>query len=62
MQRLWVHFGIRIRDARLARRWTVTYLARRAGVSRTSAYTTERGEPVSLEAAAGLATALGLRN
>lgn len=61
MQRLWVHFGLRIRDARLARHWTVTYLARRAGVSRTSVYTTERGEPVSLEAAVRVASALGLR-
>jgi transcriptional regulator with XRE-family HTH domain len=59
--RIWVHFGTQIRDARLARRWTVTYLARRAGVSRTSVYTTERGDPVSLEAAVRIAGALGLR-
>jgi transcriptional regulator with XRE-family HTH domain len=60
-RRLWVGFGTRIRDARLARRWTVAALADRAGVSLSLVYLVESGEPASTEAALRLAGALGLR-
>ena len=60
-RKLWVGLGIQIRTARLAKAWTVTELANRAGVSRSLVYMIEAGEPASTEAAARLATALGLR-
>lgn len=53
--------GARIREARLARKWSVERLASAAGVSRWLVYLLERGEPVSVEAVARLADALGLR-
>ncbi len=59
--RLWAGVGQRVRDARLARKWTLVELARRAGVSRTIAYSVESGVPTSLEALARLSAALGLR-
>lgn len=59
--RLWPDLGRRVRDARLARHWTTSEIARRSGLSRTSIYTLERGEAVSLEVAVRVATALGLR-
>lgn len=62
LARAWAGFGIELRETRQARRWTTQYLARRAGLSRSLVYLAERGERISLEAAAGLATALGLRN
>jgi transcriptional regulator with XRE-family HTH domain len=61
VQRLWVNVGTAIRDARLAKRWPVAELARRAGVSRAAAYLAEAGKPTSLEALVRLTTALGLR-
>lgn len=61
ISRAWAGFGIELREARLARRWTTQYLADRAGVSRSLVYLAERGERISLDAAVRLATALGLR-
>jgi transcriptional regulator with XRE-family HTH domain len=59
--RLWVELGSQVRRTRLDRRLSTFELAARAGVSRTSLYTIERGEPVSIEVAARIAGALGLR-
>src|SRR5437773_336591 len=59
--RLWLDFGLRIRDARRARHWPVPTLAARAGVSTSLVYLVERGEPASSEAAVRLASAMGLR-
>jgi transcriptional regulator with XRE-family HTH domain len=50
-----------VRDARLARHWSTAQLCERAGVSRWVAYLAERGDGVSLDVMARLATALGLR-
>lgn len=61
VHRLWAIFGQKVRDSRRARRWTTTLLALKAGVSRTTIYTIERGQQVSLEAAVRVALALGLR-
>jgi transcriptional regulator with XRE-family HTH domain len=52
---------MRLRDARLVKRWSVRELAARAGVSPAVAYRVEAGEPTSLEALVRLSTALGLR-
>lgn len=60
-RRLWVAFGLQIRAARRARRWTVAALAERAGVSRSLVYLVESGESASTEAALRLAASLGLR-
>jgi transcriptional regulator with XRE-family HTH domain len=57
----WALLGDRIREARLARHWTVERLAAEAGLSRGVVYRTERGDPGSLEAAMRLTTALGLK-
>lgn len=59
--RLWVEFGLQVRDARLARRWTVDELARRSGLSAGFVYRVEAGQSGSEEAAARLASALGRR-
>lgn len=61
VRRVWVLLGRQIRDGRLAKRWTVQDLAGRAGVSRGVVYLVERGESASIEAAARLTAALGLR-
>lgn len=61
VRRLWVGFGLQLRNARLARRWTVRSLADKAGVSRSVVYLLEAGEPASPVAAIRLASALGLR-
>lgn len=58
---LWVRFGLQVRDARLARRWTVADLARRAGVSAGMIYRVEAGGVASTETATRIATALGRR-
>jgi len=60
-RRLWVGLGSRVREARIARRWTAQDLADRAGVSRGLIYLVEAGESASTEAAVRLVTALGLR-
>jgi transcriptional regulator with XRE-family HTH domain len=59
--RLRSDFGQRIRDARLARRWSTAELGVRAGVSRWAVYVAERADAVSLDVMVRLATALGLR-
>lgn len=61
VRRLWVKVGSQVRDARLARRWPVSSMAERAGVSRTVAYEVESGRSPSLEAAVRLIGALGLQ-
>src|SRR3990172_276369 len=59
--RFWAELGSAARDARLAKGWTSVETAEHAGVSRTSVYTLERGEPASIEVGLGAATPLGLR-
>lgn len=59
--RIWAELGTKVRDARLGRNWTTVELGRRAGVSRTTVYTIERGEQTSLEAVVRVGSALGLR-
>jgi transcriptional regulator with XRE-family HTH domain len=61
LSRLWVDLGIALREARLARTWTVRELARRADVSAVLVYRVEAGQSSSTEAAARLASSLGLR-
>src|SRR5450759_2875979 len=61
LARFWLGLGLKIRDARSSRSWAVDHLARAAGVSRWVVYLIERGEPVSMDAVARLAHALGLR-
>jgi hypothetical protein len=61
LNRVWAELGAKARSGRLARRWTTIELAHWAGVSRTIVYTLERGEATSLEAAARVGSALGLR-
>jgi transcriptional regulator with XRE-family HTH domain len=61
VRRLWLEFGLRLRDARLARRWSVQKLSDRAGVSRAVVYLVEGGRSASTETALRLASALGLR-
>src|SRR4051794_30888687 len=61
LRRLWFGFGDAIRDARRARGWAVTDVARQAHVSVSLVYLAESGEPISLEAAVRLAMAFGLR-
>jgi transcriptional regulator with XRE-family HTH domain len=58
---VWVAIGTRVRDVRLARRWSAATLAQRAGVSLAVVYLIEAGEPTSLEAVVRVATALNLR-
>lgn len=61
IRRVWIAFGIQVHDARLAKRWSVSRLAEKAGVSRALAYLIEAGEPASLESAVRIANALGLK-
>lgn len=61
INRLWVGLGIQIRDARLARRWSVATLAEKAGVSRSAVYLVEAGKSASMEMPVRLAAALGWR-
>jgi transcriptional regulator with XRE-family HTH domain len=58
---MWLVFGSELRDARRARGWSVAELARRAGLSPTSAYVIEAGQAGSGDAAARIAVALGRR-
>ena len=59
--RLWVSFGVQVRDLRLERRWTIRELAHRAGVSAGMVYRVESGAPASTQTAERLAAALGRR-
>lgn len=61
VNRLWVVLGIQIRDARVARRWSVATLADKAGVSRSAVYLLEAGGSATLETPVRVAAALGLR-
>jgi transcriptional regulator with XRE-family HTH domain len=56
-----IGFGQRVRDARLARRWTVIQLADRAGLSPDMIYRVENGHAGSPESCARIAVALGRR-
>jgi len=59
--RIWLAFGIQIRDARLQKAWSIRELAERAGVSVGMTYRVESGHPASTDTATRLATALGRR-
>lgn len=59
--RVWAEFGSRVREVRRQRRMTTVELARRAGISRTTVYSVERGEAVSIDAAVRIASSLALR-
>lgn len=59
--RLWTAFGLQVRDARLARGWSVHELARQAGLSPAFVYLIEAGQSGSAEGAARIAKALGRR-
>jgi transcriptional regulator with XRE-family HTH domain len=61
VSRLWVLFGAQVREARLARRWSIAELAQRSGLSRSFVYSIEAGRAGSIEAIARLSTALGRR-
>lgn len=61
VDRLWILFGRQVRDARMARGWSVGELAHRAGLSRSFVYLVEAGGSGSAEAAARIARALGRR-
>ncbi|HET7182749.1 MAG TPA: helix-turn-helix transcriptional regulator [Candidatus Limnocylindrales bacterium] len=54
-------FGVRVRDARIGRGWTVLELATRASVSADAIYRIEAGAPASTEMAVRLAIALDRR-
>lgn len=61
IRRAWLAFGVQVRDARIARRWSVAELADRAGVSRTATYLLEAGRTSTSETVARVASALGRR-
>src|SRR4051812_27671559 len=56
--KIWITFGIQVRDARLARGWTVRELADRAALSVGMVYRVEAGQPASTETATRIAVAL----
>ncbi len=58
---MWLSFGIAVHDTRLARRWSVRELARRADVSAGMVYRIESGAPASTDTAQRIAAALGRR-
>ena len=61
--RLLREFGERIRLARRRRKLTTTTIAQRAGISRTSVYNVERGDPsVTLGTYVRVMATLGLEN
>lgn len=61
LRRVAVALGLRVRDARLARGWSVAELADRAGLSPDMVYRVESGAPASAGTAARLAVALDRR-
>lgn len=61
VRRMWFGLGIALSDARLARKWSVRTLARRAEVSPAVVYRLEAGQSNSTPAGARLANALGMR-
>lgn len=54
-------FGMRVRDARLARGWSIRQLAERAGLSAGMVHRVEAGGPASLKTATSLTVALDRR-
>jgi len=61
--RLLREFGERLRLARLRRKLTTTVVAQRAGISRTTLYNAERGDPsVTLGTYLRVMATLGLEN
>lgn len=61
LRRVAVTFGVRVRDLRLGRAWSVANLAQRAGLSPDMVYRIEAGAPTSAQTAARLAVALERR-
>lgn len=61
LRRVWVALGSAVRDARLARKWSVRSLAAKAGVSPVVAYRVEAGQPTTLAAVVRMTSAPGLR-
>src|SRR5688572_8196641 len=55
--RLWVAFGLQVRDARLRKHWSVRELGEKAGV----VYRVESGAAASTDTATKVAAALGQR-
>ncbi|MBI3751884.1 MAG: helix-turn-helix transcriptional regulator [Chloroflexi bacterium] len=61
LRRTWVTVGTQVHERRDARGWSVADLAQRAGLSKWVVYLVERGQPISIDAVARLAEALGVR-
>ncbi len=61
IQRVASTFGVRVRDARLARGWSVGELSERAGLSPDMVYRLEQGAACSLQTSARVAVALDRR-
>jgi transcriptional regulator with XRE-family HTH domain len=61
VSRVVLTMGLAVRDTRTRRGWTMTDLARRAGVSVAAVHHVEAGRAASMEMYARLASALGLR-
>jgi transcriptional regulator with XRE-family HTH domain len=61
LRRASVVFGAQVRDARLARGWTVAEVAERAGLSRDMVYRIEAGQVPPSRATGRVAVALGRR-
>jgi transcriptional regulator with XRE-family HTH domain len=57
--RMWIAFGMEVREARRTRKWTVVELAGRADMSPAFLYAIEAGMSGSIEAAARIASVLG---
>ena len=60
LARMATHAGDGIRAERIRRRWSLAFLAGRAGISTSHLAQLEAGKPASLEAYARVMTALGL--
>jgi transcriptional regulator with XRE-family HTH domain len=61
VRRVWIAFGLEVREARHARKWSVRQLAAKAGLSSAFVYAIEAGTSGSVEAAARLAAAFEWR-
>ncbi|HEY5519583.1 MAG TPA: helix-turn-helix transcriptional regulator [Candidatus Limnocylindrales bacterium] len=61
VSQIWLAFGLQVREARHARRWSVKDLAIRSGLSVAFVYLIEGGRSGSAEAAARIAASLGRR-
>ena len=58
---LWMAFGLQVREARRARRWSIQELATRSDLSPSFVYAIEAGHSGSAEGAARIAASLGRR-